>query len=75
MKRGRFEIRKRTMFGNWLEDDEFYSPGPMTYYWWVYIAPNGEIVCSSERLESEAAARKGIASIKRGIFSRIVVAE
>jgi len=73
MKRGRYEIRHHTIIGNWLNENELYEPGPLTYYWWVYIAPNGEIVCTSEQLESEAAARKGIASIKRGWFSRIVV--
>jgi len=58
MRRGRFEIRIAKT-----------AHGEPRKFWWVYIAPNGEIVCKSEMLNSYAAARKGIASVRRGVLN------
>lgn len=74
MKRGRYEIRCNTKLETLPDRVGLWATLQVAYWWWVYIAPNGEIVCTSEQLTSEAAARKGIASIKRGWFNRIVVA-
>ena len=62
MKRGKFEIS--------FSD----SVGTNRPWWWVYKAPNGEIVCTSQMYMSEAGARKGIASVKRGgLLARVVL--
>ena len=60
MKRGKFEIK--------------YSESARRHqWWWVYKAPNGEIVCTSQMYKSEAAARKGVASVRRGsLFAKVV---
>lgn len=64
MKRGKFVIKQSV-----------FSKKKVRYYWWVYVAPNGEIVCSSQVLGSRAACKKGIRSVKRGFMSRVVVNE
>lgn len=62
MKRGRFEIK--------YNEGAF---GQRHYYWWVYLAANGEIVCQSQMLRSEQACRKGIASVKRGFLNPVIM--
>ena len=52
----KFEIRVST-------DERFY---------WVFIARNGEIVCTSQLYTSKQAARKGIRSVKRCRFVNIL---
>lgn len=76
MKRGRFEIKSRRIIESVPQGDEgIYGTKYVKYWWWVYVAPNGEIVCQSQQLKSEKAARKGIASVKRGILNPVKVVE
>jgi len=63
MKRGKYEIRWK-----YREDNS-------RYWWWVYMAANGEIVCTSQTLKSEAAAHVGIKSVRRGVFNPVVVCD
>lgn len=53
---GKFEIRIATNRTQW---------------YWVYIAKNGEVLCTSEMLESKQAARKGIRSAKLCVFAPV----
>lgn len=65
MKRGKWEIRS---------DTGILSDGKLEHrWWWVYKAANGEVVCVSETYTTEAAARKGIAAVKRGVLNPVVV--
>lgn len=66
MNRGRFEIRTKWKFDSDTGLDK-------KYWWWVYLSANNKTVCQSEMLESEQAARKGIAAVKRGVFNPVVV--
>jgi len=73
MKRGKYVIKSARRPVNEALGNGEYKVSWEKYWWWTYVAPNGEQVCTSEILTSEANARKSIASIKRGWFSRIVV--
>jgi uncharacterized protein YegP (UPF0339 family) len=42
-------------------------------WWWNFVAPNGEIVCTSEMLSTKQACRKAIKSVKRGFLARVIV--
>lgn len=61
MKRSKFVIKQHETDGG-------------TRWWWNFVAPNGEIVVTSQMLKSERACRKGIRSVKRGWAARIVKA-
>ena len=61
MRRGKFQIH------------EGRDPNGFPHFWWVYIAGNGEIVTVSETYTSKQAARKGIASVKRGAWLAPVI--
>lgn len=61
MRRGKFQIH------------EGRDSNGFPHFWWVYTAGNGEIVTVSETYTSKQAARKGIASVKRGaLLARVV---
>lgn len=66
MKRGKFEIKWKTRGAQSDTTTE-------RYWWWVYVAPNGETVCQSQMLKSEQACRKGIAAVKRGFMNPVIV--
>lgn len=41
-------------------------------FYWVFIARNGEVVCTSQLLKTKQAARKGLRSNKRSRFAPII---
>lgn len=72
MRRGRWEIKSATREVSRLHEDGMLRSERVDFYWWVYVAANGEIVCTSEQYTTEAAARKGIAAVKRGVLNPVV---
>lgn len=72
MRRGRWEIKCATREENQLQEDGTYKLERVDYFWWRYVAANGEAVCVSEMYTTEAAARKGISAVKRGVLNPVV---